>query len=90
MITCLYKKTFLKDLTKLPSDYQERVEKLVFEDIPQTDNISAIAEMKRMKGYKDYYRIRIGDYRIGCKIERQGEIIFYRVKSRSDIYKIFP
>ena len=90
MITCLYKKTFLKDLTKLPSDYQERVENLVFEDIPQTDNISAIAEMKRMKGYKDYYRIRIGDYRIGCKVERQGKIIFYRVKSRSDIYKIFP
>ena len=90
MITCLYKKTFLKDLTKLPSDYQERVEKLVFEDIPQTDNISAITEMKRMKGYKDYYRIRIGDYRIGCKVERQGKIIFYRVKSRSDIYKIFP
>ncbi|OIP26581.1 MAG: hypothetical protein AUK00_04130 [Dehalococcoidia bacterium CG2_30_46_9] len=35
MITCLYKKTFLKDLAKLPSDYREQVGSLVFEKIPK-------------------------------------------------------
>jgi len=46
--------------------------------------------MKKMKGYRDYYRIRIGDYLIGCKVEKENKIIFYKVKSRSDIYKVFP
>jgi mRNA interferase RelE/StbE len=90
MITCLYKKTFLKDLASLPSDYREQIEKLVFEDIPQFDNIFGALDIKKMKGYKDYYRIRVGDYRIGCKLEKENRIIFYRVKSRSDIYKVFP
>ncbi|HOQ67310.1 MAG TPA: hypothetical protein PKU87_01615 [Candidatus Atribacteria bacterium] len=32
----------------------------------------------------------MGDYRIGCKLEAGNRIIFYRVKSREDIYKVFP
>jgi len=90
MITCLYKKTFLKDLLKLPSYYREQVEKLVFEKIPNLSNVSEIPNIKKMKGYQDYYRIRIGDYRVGYKIEKKGRVIFYRVKSRSDIYGVFP
>jgi len=90
MVTCLYKKTFLKDLAKLPLDYREQVERLVFEEIPTLNNIFGVPNMKKMKGYRDYYRIRIGDYRIGCKVEKENKIIFYKVKSRSDIYKVFP
>jgi len=69
MITCLYKKTFLKDLVKLPSYYREQVEKLVFEEVPKLNDISEIQNTKKMKGYQGYYRIRIGDYRVGYKIE---------------------
>ena len=90
MATCLYKKSFLKDLARLPSDYREQVEKLVFEEIPELNNVFDAPSIKKMKGYHDYYRIRIGDYRIGCKVEKEGMVIFYRVKSRSDIYKVFP
>ena len=86
---CFYKKTFLKDLANIQLTYREKIENLVFEDIPKLDNIFGVFDVKKMKGYKDYYRIRIGEYRIGCKI-KGGEIIFYRVKSRDDIYKIFP
>ena len=90
MITCLYKKTFLKDLLKLPSYYREQVEKLVFEEIPRFKSISEVPNMKKMKGYRDYYRTRVGDYRIGCKVEKEGQVVFCRVKNRSDIYKVFP
>ena len=87
---CFYKKTFLKDLSKLPLDYRERIEKLVFEVIPKSNNLFALLDIKLMKGYKNYYRIRTGEYRIGCKIEKENKITFYRVKTRSDIYKVFP
>jgi mRNA interferase RelE/StbE len=47
-------------------------------------------DIKKMKGYQDYYRIRVGDYRIGRKVGKKSEITFYRIKSRADIYKVFP
>jgi len=86
---CFYKKIFLKDLAKLSLSYRKKVEKIVFEDIPKFNNIFQALDVKKMRGHKNYYRIRAGDYRIGCRIEG-SEIIFYRVKSRDDIYKVFP
>jgi len=90
MTTCLYKKTFLKDLEHLPSISRKKIEKLVFDEIPAYNNIVENLDIKKMKGYKRYYRIRAGRYRIGCLIEENNKITFYRVKSREDIYKIFP
>ena len=90
MIACLYKKTFLKDLANLPPTYRERIEKLVFEEISELENIFCMRDVKKMRGYGDYYRIRVGNYRIGCKVEAENRIVFYRVKSRNDIYKVFP
>jgi mRNA interferase RelE/StbE len=90
MTTCSYKKTFLKDLANLPLVYRERIEKLAFEEIPELGNIFGSMDIKKMRGYKDYYRIRVGNYRIGCKVDAENSIIFYRVKSRNDIYKVFP
>ena len=90
MIVCFYKKSFLKDLAKLPKHYREQIERLAFEEIPKLDNMFATLDMKKMKGYQGYYRIRVGDYRIGCKVEEGNQILFYRVRSRADIYKLFP
>lgn len=87
---CSYKKIFLKDLAKIPKNYRLHIEKLVFKDIPETRNIFEITDIRKMKGYGDFYRIRVGVYRIGCKIEQSREITFYRVKHRNEIYKVFP
>ena len=86
---CFYKKTFLKDLIKVDKRDRKKIENSVFVDIPKLNDIFSTQYIKKMKGYKDYYRIRIGNYRIGCKIAGK-EIIFYRVKSRADIYRVFP
>lgn len=90
MIACLYKKSFLNDLAKLPKPYRQPIERLVFEEIPTLNDVFARLDIKKMKGYQDYYRIRVGDYRIGCRVEKGNEIVFYRVKSRADIYRVFP
>ena len=42
-----------------------------------------------MKGYKDFYRIRIGDYRLGLYTENH-HVILSRLLPRKDIYKRFP
>ncbi|MCD6118184.1 type II toxin-antitoxin system RelE/ParE family toxin [bacterium] len=90
MINCLYKKSFLKDMAKISNPYREKIENLVFEKISGLDDISSIKNIKKIRGYNEYYRIRVGIYRIGCKIESGNIVIFYRVKNRNDIYKIFP
>lgn len=90
MTTCLYKKTFLKDLAHLLSISRKRIKKLVFDAIPAYNNIIEDLDIKKMKGYKHYYHIRAGRYRIDCLIEENNKITFYRVKRREDIYKIFP
>ena len=87
---CFYKKSFLKDLLDLPTAYRRKIETLVFESIPASDNISENLDVKKIQGYAGYYRIRIGNYRIGCEMRSGNEIIFYRVKNRKDIYRIFP
>jgi len=90
VISCLYKKAFLNDLARLPRRYRVRIERLVFDKIPQLDDLFAQLDIKKMKGYQSYYRIRVGHYRIGCRVEHGNQVVFYRVKSRADIYKVFP
>lgn len=89
MIPCRYKKTFLKDLAKVHPDYRKKIESLVFEKIPASGDIFTELDIRKIQGYRGYYRIRVGTYRIGCQIQ-DGVLIFYRVKSREEIYGVFP
>ncbi len=42
-----------------------------------------------MTGYKDFYKIRFGDYRIG--LLKSGKAIeLRRVLNKKEIYKFFP
>ena len=84
-----YKKQFLKELSKLPPPYQARVEELVFEFIPNENNLDIMKRVSKLKGYDNYYKIRVGDYRIGLYIEADS-LEFKRVLHRKDIYRYFP
>lgn len=86
---CSYKKSFLKDLANLPKNYRKNIEKLVFEDIPAAQNVFEACDVRKMQVYGNFYRLRTGVYRIGCKIEK-NIVTFYRVKHRNEIYKVFP
>jgi mRNA interferase RelE/StbE len=89
-VICRFKKTFLKDLSELPANYRKKIERLVFEQLPEADVIPDGLDVRKMEGHQGYYRIRIGSYRIGCEIESGPIITFYRAKSRKDIYRLFP
>jgi len=85
----LINKKFLKDLSKLPASLQADVEKLVFDTIPKIDNFNGLGIFEKMKGYKIYYRARMGDYRIGVSYDKDT-LVFERVLHRKEIYRIFP
>ncbi|MCH5597631.1 type II toxin-antitoxin system RelE family toxin [Niabella ginsengisoli] len=85
-------KSFAKDLKKLPAFVLKRV----FEIIKVLETTNSLEESnldyKKMKGAandENYYRIRIGDYRIGIEL-KHPDVILIRVLARGEIYKYFP
>ncbi|WP_374754821.1 type II toxin-antitoxin system RelE family toxin [Dyadobacter psychrophilus] len=44
---------------------------------------------KKLKGFSNAYRIRIGDYRVGIFVEN-NIVELARIAHRKDIYKVFP
>ena len=83
------KKTFIKDLKRVPSETRSLIEHLVFKEGPEMGAISEIKNIKKIQGYNQFYRVRFGHYRVGFE-ERGNEIVFYRVLHRKDIYRKFP
>jgi mRNA interferase RelE/StbE len=93
LIRCAFKKTFLADLASVDVRTRHRIEHLVFETIPGLRNVTALLgslDVRAMKGHPRFFRIRVGHYRIGLRIEGDYALTFYRVKHRKDIYRVFP
>jgi mRNA interferase RelE/StbE len=42
-----------------------------------------------MEGFKTFYRIRIGDYRVGIELKKDT-VWFITIATRKDIYKNSP
>jgi mRNA interferase RelE/StbE len=58
--------------------------------VEKADNIQEIPRIKKIEGYKSYYRIRIGEYRLGVEAISNKEIALLRFLHRKDIYRFFP
>ena len=84
-----FNRVFLKELSNIPSKTRLKIEELVFKEIQSYSSLTEIPGIKKLKGYNHYYRIRVGDYRIGFKTIND-EISFERVLHRKEIYKRFP
>ena len=84
-----FKKQFLKDLVRIPANYRLKIETLIFEEIPSADSGKILGILSKMRGYEGYYKIRVGDFRIGLCI-KEDVLEFQRVLHRKDIYRFFP
>ena len=86
----LYTKKFSKDLDGIVNNIKLKNRLLqLFEQIKQLDSLAELDNVRKIRGYDDYYRIRIGDYRLGVKI-KGNSIEMLRLLHRKDIYKRFP
>lgn len=85
----IFLKKFSKDLDKIkkPKDLKSIVS--IIELVKSTELFEDIPGVKKLTGYEDAFRIRLGNYRIGVFVE--GNVVqFARVAHRKDIYKVFP
>jgi mRNA interferase RelE/StbE len=42
-----------------------------------------------LEGWRGYFRVRLGDYRLGCRLDA-GSVVAVRFLHRRDIYQRFP
>ena len=84
-----YLAKFYKDLDKINIDTLKNNIVRVIINIKDSDKITSVKDIKKIKGSKIAYRIRIGDYRIGIYYENDV-VQFARIMHRKDIYKYFP
>jgi mRNA interferase RelE/StbE len=81
--------SFSKDVKKLREAKLRRAVIDAIEDVETAKSIDTVRSVKRLSGHLEYYRIRIGDWRIGLKIE--GDTVFFvRCLHRRDAYRYFP
>jgi len=59
------------------------------EAVERADSLNALPNLKKLKGAKNYFRLKIGDYRIGLALE-SDTVVLVRLLNRKDIYKHFP
>ena len=85
-------RAFMKDLRTKPVTVARAVEQLiaVLEGADSLD--SSGVDYKKMEGQKrgeHYYRIRLGEWRIGIEYIRP-KVVMLRILFRGEVYKYFP
>ena len=84
-----FRESFAKDLKGVKDKSLLRRAKEVIELVEQADSLTNIPNLKKLKGGRNYFRLRAGDYRFGISFENDT-VIFVRFLDRKDIYKYFP
>ena len=83
-----FESKFEKDLKEIKDrNILARLKQIIL-NCKQAESLAQITNIKKLQGYDSFYRIRLGDYRIGIEVI-ENAIIFARFLHRKDIYKSF-
>lgn len=84
-----FKRSFIRDLEKIRNQSLKDKIRQVIELVKQAHNLQDIPHIRKLRGSERYYRIRLGNYRIGLAVEGD-EVTFVRFLHRRDVYRYFP
>lgn len=86
----LFDESFAKSIKKLNDrKIKDKIITLIA-SFEEARNLSEIPNIKKKQGFQSYYRVRIGDYRVGFEILPDESILFILVAHRKEIYRYFP
>jgi len=88
-VNTAFKESFLRDVEGLRNKKLLKRIRDVIEAVEQAKSLNELPHLKKLKGEKNYYRLRIADHRIGLTLEGDT-VVFVRCLARKDIYKYFP
>ncbi len=75
----------LRELNKLDPHARDRVLEAL--TILRDYGFTSRLDIKKLRGYKNYYRIRVGKYRILFELDKPRKIIVYAILPRKEAYK---
>jgi mRNA interferase RelE/StbE len=85
-----FDKSFEKSLEKTRNKSLLRKIEMISIDFEKAETLADLSNIKKLSGYKFYYRVKIGDYRLGFEKISENTLRFIIVENRKDIYKSFP
>lgn len=85
----LFTKKFHKEISKIRDKKLAHTLESIILQVKSAKHLPDISGLKKLAGYKNAYRIRTGEYRIGFILEN-NTVIFSAFNNRKDIYKYFP
>jgi mRNA interferase RelE/StbE len=88
-VNTAFRASFDADLSAIRDATLLRRIKKVIEQVETARTFQQIPNLKRLEASGKYYRIRVGDYRLGFVFE-QGRVTFVRCLDRKEIYRYFP
>ncbi len=80
---------FARDLKHICNKQLLQQVQQVIENVKEAATIDTVRGLKKMQGYDTFYRLRLGDYRIGIEVV-DDQVIFVRFLHRKDVYRYFP
>ena len=84
-----FRSSFARDLRAIRDrNILARIQTVV-ESVEQAETLQNVANVTKLQGGDNFYRIRVGDFRIGIIIEAET-VVFVRCLNRREIYRYFP
>lgn len=85
-----FDESFAKSILKIKNkSISQKIEKLI-DEIENAATLSEIRQIKKLQGFKTFYRIRIGDYRVGVELLNENTLELIIISHRKEIYNKFP
>ena len=85
-----FDKSFEKSLNRIQDrSLLRRIERSIIQ-IEKSDSISKVSNIKKLSGFSTYYRIRIGENRLGFEVINQTTIRMIIIAHRKDVCRLFP
>jgi mRNA interferase RelE/StbE len=88
-VKVIFKQSFAKDLKQIRErPLLQRVQEAIVE-MEGANTLDEVRHIKKIQGSTGYYRMRLGDYRLGMRVDGEA-IVLVRFLHRKEIYRYFP
>lgn len=84
-----FERSFYRDLKRVRDKRALQALERLIEEAKEVSSLMEIRNLAKLQGYENFYRVRIGEWRVGLALV-EGEVVFVRFLHRRDIYRYFP
>lgn len=84
-----FKESFARDLRALKDQALLARIRALIETVEKAASLDDVRGLRKLRGGGAFYRLRVGDYRVGLAVE-ENVVVFVRALHRREVYRYFP